>query len=819
MPAAIVVARLLFIGFFFLTSLYGLLVYTPFTHTHVIQAGLLPWLSWFAHAHAYLYWCAQAIACATLESDFRSPSTRAIASAYAAAAALAGVALLFHPVLPSMQNDRWSFAWSEIALAPPLLLSLVDHAVVARRMKWSWTSTREDGSILAAGALCLLVVFVTYSATFHVRAAPGLALTPSEEATGLLWSFLLHASFVGAAFVVWVLVRALAAWACGQKASVEYGIVLLLAMTLFLLLARNVAFSAISLEGTAATLAAASWAFVLVLAASGAALRKAAGAKRPVESGLRLLFYPFSAHFGSLALRLLWMAAVLAVAVRLQIVASRMDWNGLMQKLFACLGWVLVFSSALAVFPAQNHGGGRTILFIGAASAGTLAYGAWRTMGNPADSAPILDKLAVAEPSFGLLHDLAGSGSKRESMAELFAFMQKNTNIPHERHIEPINVQFASDLGSTPRKRPHIFIIVIDSLRRDYLSPFNPAVTFTPALAKFARASDVFANAFTHYGATGLSEPSIWLGGMMPHQQYITPFAPMNSLEKMLLADHYVRMVSVDSILTQLLDRSAPLVAMDANKVTGDYDLCSSLEELRGKVDARREDEAPLFAYTQPQNIHVSRITREGASVPSGAHFPGFYEPYAARLQRIDACFGQFIDYLESKALYDESVVVFTADHGDLLGEEGRWGHAYNLNPEVVRIPLIIHRPARLRDLPVDTAALAFSTDIAPSLYRLLGYMPATLGAGFGQSLYGPRSPQRDWHLLVSSYGPVYGVLEDDARHLYVADAVNYTDSYFDVARGSNAPREPVTEDVRARNVQRILAGVKELHQAFHVEP
>ena len=89
---------------------------------------------------------------------------------------------------------------------------------------------------------------------------------------------------------------------------------------------------------------------------------------------------------------------------------------------------------------------------------------------------------------------------------------------------------------------------VVDSLRRDYLSPFNPAVTFTPSIDAFARSSDVFVNAFTHYGATGLSEPSIWVGGMMPHKQYITPFAPMNSLEKLLIgstAERVLRLCQV----------------------------------------------------------------------------------------------------------------------------------------------------------------------------------------------------------------------------------------------------------------------------------
>src|SRR5258708_26091575 len=53
----------------------------------------------------------------------------------------------------------------------------------------------------------------------------------------------------------------------------------------------------------------------------------------------------------------------------------------------------------------------------------------------------------------------------------------------------------------------------------------------------------------SHYGGTGLSEPSIWMGGMMVHKQYVTPFAPMNALQKLLETDGYRSFVTRDSIL------------------------------------------------------------------------------------------------------------------------------------------------------------------------------------------------------------------------------------------------------------------------------
>ena len=94
---------------------------------------------------------------------------------------------------------------------------------------------------------------------------------------------------------------------------------------------------------------------------------------------------------------------------------------------------------------------------------------------------------------------------------------------------------------------------------------------------------------------------------------------------------------------------------------------------------------------TRPLQLHVARLARNPAT-PASA-YPGFAAGYAAQVAALDRCLGEFIGYLKNKDLYDHSVVILTSDHGESLGEEGRWGHAYTLHPEVVQIPLIVHLP------------------------------------------------------------------------------------------------------------------------------
>src|SRR6185436_3840752 len=98
--------------------------------------------------------------------------------------------------------------------------------------------------------------------------------------------------------------------------------------------------------------------------------------------------------------------------------------------------------------------------------------------------------------------------------------------------------------------------------------------------------------------------------------------------------------------------------------------------------------------------------------MPPGETYPGFFDKVAAGVHEVDTCLGRFVGFLKRAHLYDDSVIIVTSDHGDSLGEEGRWGHAFFLYPEVMRVPLIVHVPPSLGSrMSVDLSALTFSSD------------------------------------------------------------------------------------------------------------
>ena len=354
----------------------------------------------------------------------------------------------------------------------------------------------------------------------------------------------------------------------------------------------------------------------------------------------------------------------------------------------------------------------------------------------------------------------------------------------------------------------------MDSLRRDYLSPYNPAVAFTPEIARFAQDAVVFRDAFTRYGATGLSVPALWAGAPLLHKQYVTPFAPMNTLAKLLRHEGYAQWIGMDNIVEVIVQPSAALAPLDAGVMVKDFRFCRTLGELEQRLAARSPGDPPVFVYTLPQDIHVSAITRDGGGSLDGA-YPGFSAPVASRVRRFDACFGRFVGELRRLGLYDDSLILLTSDHGDSLGEEGRVGHAYGLFPEVIRIPLIVSFPARLRArFASPPSAPVYNTDITPTLYRLLGHELAPSTPLLGRSLIAlpgePAAESRD-SMVASSYGAVYGALLDDATRLYIVDTVNVREYGYALEPDQRDEAIAVDANLRSRGQRTIRETIQAL--------
>jgi len=815
--------RLAFGAFVVLTSLYCILAYVPFTYYQFLQFDHIASLTLFVKVHHLLFALLVSGLAFSLQEDRRAPRTGLLAVGFLVFHAGVALYLLVRPLLPNLANDGTSLAWSLGWLGSLVWLQIIDVAGHSGSREFSRRSTTDDGHIFATAFLTALFLSALNVAITVLRfGMEGLGVDGAGLLVVASWAVAGNLVLFMALAVILSLLRA-AAGTLPKPPAVEYvlfnGLLILVAAALV----RNVIFAGIAFDGPMSNVLALSLAIASIGYVAGLRLRTPGSRGQRIDSGLEWAVSPLSAgRISSAAGR---GGTVFVLAMLAYVLATRtaaFDWNFLVQKLAVALVAGLSFACVYAMVPRSPETRDRTVamLLVAVASLGFykgLQYLESRPAGDAEVSTSVgarrdltgtLNGYAAYDVAFTLVRDTLSRAVPADK--SLYSFLQANTNIPRAMKLEPVDVRLVENLTPGKVDPPHIFVFVIDSLRQDYVSPYNGDVRFTPEIESFARDSVVFRNAFTRYGATGLSQPSIWVGGMILHQQYTTPFSPMNALNKLLVAENYQRFLSMDTILNVIVPDDPDIVKLNEDLPGGSDDFCRSLEDLQAKLDARSTESQPVFAYIQPQDIHISVINREGNMPVDDEDYSGFYAPYASRIRRMDGCFGAFIGFLEDRGLYDESVIVLTSDHGDSLGEEGRWGHAYTIVPEVVRIPLLVHLPGRLaNDHAWDEEALAFSADLTPSLYYLLGHKPILERDNFGRPLFTETLEEqtayaKTSHLIASSYGAVYGLLLDRGNTLYIVNGVNYTDYVYDLRSGFAGTRGQVTASQK-REYQRLI--------------
>jgi len=91
---------------------------------------------------------------------------------------------------------------------------------------------------------------------------------------------------------------------------------------------------------------------------------------------------------------------------------------------------------------------------------------------------------------------------------------------------------------------------------------------------------------------------------------------------------------------------------------------------------------------------------------------------YDAEISYTDQCIAEVMDGLRALGLLDNTIVVFTSDHGENLGDHGLMDHMFSVHESIVRVPLIVRYPGG-RPRGVE-AALVQTLDIFPTIVSVL---------------------------------------------------------------------------------------------------
>lgn len=169
---------------------------------------------------------------------------------------------------------------------------------------------------------------------------------------------------------------------------------------------------------------------------------------------------------------------------------------------------------------------------------------------------------------------------------------------------------------------------------------------------------------------------------------------------------------------------------------------------------------------------------------------------YYACVSFVDYQVGRIIDALKEKGMYEDTLIVFTSDHGDMMGDYGAVGKRAMVDSSA-RIPMMIHYPGETPRRVEDPCSLV---DLAPTI---LGY----IGAQYDQNEYdGVDLFHGEKHDVVYSQhacgdSGVYMVTDGKRKLVYRKETQRYF--YFDKLPEERNVYDP--EDPQVQRLQKLL--------------
>jgi len=304
-------------------------------------------------------------------------------------------------------------------------------------------------------------------------------------------------------------------------------------------------------------------------------------------------------------------------------------------------------------------------------------------------------------------------------------------------------------------KKINIFIFASDAVRNDILNEET-----APNIEQFKKESLVFNNHRSGGNATRFGIFSLMYGLNSTYW-----FSFLNANQGSILFDvlkdlnYYIDIIS--STNTNWPEFKNTCYVNVQNSIKDDFDGTpwekdrASSQYFLHQVDKYPKDK-PIFSFIFLDSPH-------------GYSFPAKFNKFHARDENInyltvkkgdkdigsilaryknavyynDKLFGEMIEKLKKKNLYDNALIIYTSDHGQEFYEYGYFGHNSAFSKAQINSPLIIKLPKDMKvELPLNyTNLLTSHNDIVPTLLTLLGVKNSSSDYSNGYNLF-----SKDFH-------------------------------------------------------------------------
>ncbi len=297
------------------------------------------------------------------------------------------------------------------------------------------------------------------------------------------------------------------------------------------------------------------------------------------------------------------------------------------------------------------------------------------------------------------------------------------------------------------KNKLNVLLITIDTLRADRLSCYGSQNPKTPNIDALADRGMLFERAFANTSTTLPSHANILLG-VTPNYHGVHENLNFVVNEKLLtLAEHlrnsgyatgaFVGAYPLDSRfgLAQGFDTYDDHYIRTHTKIFASLER-SAEDVLKGALEWLEGRKSPWFLWIHCWDPHVPYDPPEPFKTQYKEH------PYEGEVAYVDLALGKFLDHMKENSLFDSTLIIFTGDHGESLGQHGEKTHGFFAYNSSIWIPLIISYP---ETGPNRAGHYVSHIDIFPTVCDVLGIeKPSFLqGISLLPALKGKKLPER----------------------------------------------------------------------------
>lgn len=382
-------------------------------------------------------------------------------------------------------------------------------------------------------------------------------------------------------------------------------------------------------------------------------------------------------------------------------------------------------------------------------------------------------------------------------------------------------------IGLIPSRQPNVIFILVDTLRADYLGCYGFEGDVSPHIDHFASTSVQF---------TRCSSQSPWtppsIGSCFASRYpYPVPLEGGAFRISVLPEKHETLAESFQDSRYETRAFVENGLLIPQNGFSQGFDVYAQKRSAKDSFKAfdkflewhqeRTEPEKPYFAYIHVMDVHgpyryldenfdaiknspslgpprqLTGQEIEDRPKPIATFIPwadgergkerrSWRAAYAAGIRLFDRKFGKFLKKLDDLGISEDTIIVFTSDHGEQLLDNGGWGHGHTLNNYQTNVPLIMRFPdGQYSGTTVDslvgliditpTIADACSLDVSKATHEGRTLLPGIQG---GQLT---ASPAFATSIIGDPY--IFSVRSQD--HLLVWDGRSDHHELFDVSQPS----------------------------------